>query len=351
MTAIAPRMIPQAIPSIKPTTPLDQGTAPHSRSLWHLPKTLGNLGNLGNIRRWWERDDMLPGIEVIRKDLVRYEHRHCCYFFKPPSSNIKSSVVYLHGLGGDSTYLTHFMIRQLTKSQYTVICIDLEGHGHLSEGLWRGKDHDDRKFCSDLARFLCQSGIASYHLIGHSLGALLATLYAYLSSRGELIKESPAHSPKSSSHHLPTIKSLTVLNIPWMLNRASWKLLGEASVLTAPLFWQHLWRLGPRETLPAMGPFLRNRYPLRQTFPTTAYYPYIASWVQSRPVLEWLTQSNSETLWIEGRYDGLIPTLPSQLIEHSSVTVKKIIVPAGHIAILLCNKTLSAIIDHLDDLN
>ena len=265
-----------------------------------------------------------------KKALVRSEHRHACYFFKPTHCAEKGVVVYLHGLGGDGTYLTHFLFHGLLASGFEVVCVDLEGHGRDSQGLWRGREEDDQAFCLDLLQFLGGVGVTSFHLVGYSLGGVMACLLALESQR------------KSQS----CVRGLSLLSVPWCLPEGlSWKVLGELSVFSSKLFWKHLYHPGIRRTLPALGPFLRNRYPLRQSISPSGSYSDLAAWIGGRPVQQWLGDLECPILWVEGRYDSIIPPLPTTVVPHGK-RFQILRVPSGHLGVLLCSEAIEATVKY-----
>lgn len=276
-----------------------------------------------------------PSLSVRRKTLVRSAHRHDCHFFKPPGQ-LWGTVVYLHGLGGDATYLTAFLRQHLLSAGFQVICVDLEGHGRHSAGLWRGRDEDDVAFCRDLLLFLTQEGVTSFHVVGYSLGGVMACQLAVC-----------AQAAVAAGTTTSCVKRLSLLCVPWKLSGVSVRMAGELVMLTSGLFWQHLWQVGLKSTLPALGPFLRQRYPVRQSISSSVGYDSVAAWIASRPTEQWLKELRSPTLWVEGRYDALIPSLPHAVRKPCASSFERLKVPAGHLGVLLCREALEGTVRYL----
>jgi pyruvate dehydrogenase E2 component (dihydrolipoamide acetyltransferase) len=79
------------------------------------------------------------------------------------------AVVLLHGFSGDALNW-QFVIDELAEGR-TVIAIDLPGHGSSGKGVGSGSAEE---LLAGVVEVMDAEGVASAHLVGHSLGALLA---------------------------------------------------------------------------------------------------------------------------------------------------------------------------------
>lgn len=86
------------------------------------------------------------------------------------------TVVLLHGLGADSTIWNQFGLTSLlVEHSFRVISFDLRGHGR-SASLPAGQHSVIHSCLADLALILTRLEVRSCHLVGHSLGGVLALL-------------------------------------------------------------------------------------------------------------------------------------------------------------------------------
>ena len=84
----------------------------------------------------------------------------------------QSPLIFLHGIGGDSTHFTA-LIRQL--GMQNCYALDLPGYGSTPS---LGDDLSFASLCDWLADEISALNIASAHLVGHSLGGMLALEHA-----------------------------------------------------------------------------------------------------------------------------------------------------------------------------
>lgn len=107
-------------------------------------------------------------------------------------------LLFLHGLGSSTQDWEH-QIPAFAK-QYTVYVLDLRGHGQSSKP---ARDYSLRHHQKDITAFITEEIQQPVHLIGLSLGAMLACLLA-------------ADSPS-------LVRSLTLINCPGSLKLSSFK--------------------------------------------------------------------------------------------------------------------------------
>ena len=80
-------------------------------------------------------------------------------------------VVLLHGAG--NTLVDMLPLGGHLVADHRVVAMELRGHGHSSDGPWEWED-----VLGDVRAVIEQMGLARPVLVGHSLGGMLATLYA-----------------------------------------------------------------------------------------------------------------------------------------------------------------------------
>lgn len=94
------------------------------------------------------------------------------------------SIIFVHGLGGDTSYYTPVInslgLNKDDQSQYTSLLFDLEGHGRsptkATSKLTIGSFAEDIAELIKVLDMPTQNGIT---LVAHSMGCLVAALYAY----------------------------------------------------------------------------------------------------------------------------------------------------------------------------
>lgn len=151
-------------------------------------------------------------------------------------------VVFLHGLGNDALFPNLSLFKHLLGAGYNIVTADIDGHGKGSTSLFDAKEV--RNFVSDLIERLDEIviGRPRLHLSGYSFGACLLLDYA-------------VHNPER-------VQSLSLIGMPIHLG-FSYLIAAE---LLSPLKHTYLAAIkdyGFFGIHPAVGPILRNRYPVR----------------------------------------------------------------------------------------
>jgi pyruvate dehydrogenase E2 component (dihydrolipoamide acetyltransferase) len=104
-------------------------------------------------------------------EIVEAKGRKIRHLKAGPESGVP--ILLLHGFGAD---MTTWMFNQAALAEdRPVYAIDLPGHGGSSKDVGEGSTRDLAKAVTD---FMDAKGIASAHLVGHSLGGAVATLIA-----------------------------------------------------------------------------------------------------------------------------------------------------------------------------
>ena len=94
------------------------------------------------------------------------------YYEVPKEKSIKKSLIFLHGLGGDTTAWD--VERELLDKQgYASVGIDLRGHG-LSQRPHNEGDYALERFAKDIAEIIQHEGITRPILIGHCFGGMVS---------------------------------------------------------------------------------------------------------------------------------------------------------------------------------
>jgi 3-oxoadipate enol-lactonase len=151
-------------------------------------------------------------------------------------------VIFLHGLGNDALFPNLNLFRYLLETGYNVVTADIDGHGKNCTS----------KLSSSTIRTLVEGvieqldqltvGRPRIHLCGYSFGAVLMLDFAV--------------------HHPERVQSLSLIGMPLYL-QSSFLIMTE---ILSPLSKSYLASLkdyGIIGIQPAIGPILRERYPVR----------------------------------------------------------------------------------------
>lgn len=85
----------------------------------------------------------------------------------------EEAVVFLHGFGGDA--LNWRFVLEPVASERTAIAVDMPGHGESTKAVGDG---DPATLSASVRELLDRQGLDRFHLVGHSLGGLVAVLLA-----------------------------------------------------------------------------------------------------------------------------------------------------------------------------
>jgi pimeloyl-ACP methyl ester carboxylesterase len=95
-----------------------------------------------------------------------------CLVSESDWGNDKSSLLFIHGSGGDHSVWSHQYAR--LRKKYNIVAVDLPGHG-LSGG---SGEKDVGSYCAWIKKLLNILGLNNAVLAGHSLGAAIALRFA-----------------------------------------------------------------------------------------------------------------------------------------------------------------------------
>lgn len=150
-------------------------------------------------------------------------------------------IVLIHGLGNNLIYLNQQFVSYFLENEMNVLIFNLDGHGDNTD-----TNFSYRSFSTTIEPALDYAnskGNYKIHLLGYSLGAYLAARY---------VSQNP---DKVDSIHMVAPLGSTKLSLRLITNEI--RALINPSVLSSLVKW------GVEEMIPALGPFRRNKYPLK----------------------------------------------------------------------------------------
>lgn len=164
----------------------------------------------------------------------------CSYIFAQPPQE-SEVVIYLHGTGDDALYPGGIFYTKLIKAGYGVFAFDLPGHGRLSSSVF---EESELSSCvAQAVKLLASWGIDRYHLVGYSLGGVVAI-----------------HNVREMSLSPLT---LILLGVPTMVKPELSQLIFELRYSVGAEFLKLARVNGFVQMLPAFGPFKRRQFPVR----------------------------------------------------------------------------------------
>lgn len=136
----------------------------------------------------------------IEEKSVKIDDRYVAYLELNPKLTAAKTVVFIHGWM-DNAASFHSLIEQAAAHQvpWRVIAIDLSGHGHSTH---KSAHHfyNFHDYIDDLHRILLKLEAVDVYLVGHSLGALIASCYsAAFPEKVAGLVQIEAHVPLSES--------------------------------------------------------------------------------------------------------------------------------------------------------
>jgi pimeloyl-ACP methyl ester carboxylesterase len=173
-----------------------------------------------------------------------------------PSDANRPNVIFLHGLGNDALFPNIELFRYLLSKGYNIITCDIDGHGQSSTTIFSAQTIETLvlDLISRCDEFLV--GRPRLHLCGFSFGAALLLHYAV--------------------HHPERVMSLTLIGMPLHL-ATPMLFLGEILTPFMKSYIQAMRDYGVLGIQPALGPFLRHRYPMRLAAGETRNYIALAA--------------------------------------------------------------------------
>lgn len=286
---------------------------------------------------YWQRKHHRHRYLVCSPDSKQHIEDNRCFLQNLQPETV---VVYLHGMGCDAAYLARQFIEKMVVSGMTVVCMDLEGHGRDSQGMFISHVKKST-FMQELGEYLYQQGILRHHVVGMSLGGVFALQEAFRRSALFHRKGKKRRNDVSTSRLL----SLSLVAVPWHHSPRFISALGELRILQYGDFWAYLRKYGLSHTVPALGALYRHRYPVRIANTSSPFYQVISQWIAQQPVLRYLEEQSYPTLWVDGEYDRVIPQLPQYFRELSYVSYVSFAVT--HLGALLSSQVINRIVEHI----
>lgn len=203
--------------------------------------------NIATRHPWAERfqnECLAKGYEWIEDSWERPTGTTRGVLIGPKNAQQSKVIPCLHGLGNDMMFPMIGFYRHLLAAGWSIAACDIDGHG---VGNTSTLDQDSVLTCADdLIEFIAthRPGRDRLHCCGYSLGAALMLNYAI-------------RNPER-------IHSLTMLAMPLELTE-DLPFIVEASSLFRPALLNSVKEYGILGMIPAFGPFLRGRYPIRMT--------------------------------------------------------------------------------------
>ena len=100
------------------------------------------------------------------------------HYEKLVHENSNEWVTFIHGAGGSSSIW--FKQVDTFKKYFNVILLDLRGHGKSSESHINEKKYTFNSFSNDILKILDKENILKTHLVGISLGSIIARHFVFL---------------------------------------------------------------------------------------------------------------------------------------------------------------------------
>lgn len=243
----------------------------------------------------------------------------------------RQTIIFLHGLGNDLFFPNINFFRILLTQGFNVVTCDLDGHGQNLTSIF-SDDHIDTLVGDMISNsVLVQASNRNVHVCGFSLGAVLALDYA--------------------TRHAEKIKTISLIGMPLIL-KADTRIITELMSPFLGSFQSAVKDYGLSGIRPAIGPLLRNRYPVRLAQSETASYLDVAGRIIRRldPPTK-LLQTNRPTLYMGGQYDFIANNRSSaKFLDElrESAFLKRVILPSEtHFSLMLTAKTPRFIADLL----
>lgn len=243
----------------------------------------------------------------------------------------RQTIIFLHGLGNDLFFPNINFYRILLSQGFNIVTCDLDGHGQNLTSIF-AEAHIDTLVGDMISNsVLVRASKNNVHACGFSLGAVLMLDYA--------------------TRHAENIKTISLIGMPLIL-RADTRIITELMSPFLGSFQNAVKDYGFSGIRPAIGPLLRNRYPVRLDPLETASYLEVAGRVIRRldPAKK-LQQTSRPTFYIGGQYDFIANNRSSaKFLDElgESALLKCVILPSEtHFSLMLTAKTARFIADLL----
>lgn len=271
------------------------------------------------------------GFAVISTEMRRANGHNELLEIGKPRDPQRPTLVFLHGLGNDALFPNINLYRTLLTEGCNLIISDLDGHGQGLSSVFAEETLvtlvDDMVTHSQFLREIPQG----LHLAGFSLGAILMLHYAL-----------------RSPHN---IKSLSMIGMPLILSgdlRIAW----EASSPFLRSFRKGLRDYGIWGIQPALGPILRQRYPVRLGDNETSSYLEVAGRIiRSLAPSEKLRDLQCQSIYVAGSRDFIsYPSVAANFLDDlkNLPNLRRKILPGEtHFSIMLAPETPAIIVDLL----
>ena len=193
-------------------------------------------------------------------------------------------IILIHGLGNNLIYLNQQFVSYFLEKEMNIMIFNLDGHGDNSE-----TNFSYRSFSTTIEPaidYAKSMGNYKIHLLGYSLGAYLAARYV------------SQHPNKVESIHMVAPLGSTKISMRLIIN--------EIRALMSPTVLSSLIKWGIEEMIPALGPFRRNKFPLKHE--EQSLLKEISKWLEKDEELGFFSISkNTAGTIIYGELDEICP--------------------------------------------
>ena len=243
----------------------------------------------------------------------------------------RPTLLFLHGLGNDAFFPNVNFYRSLLRDGFNLVIADLDGHGQDLSSTFA--DATITSLVEDMvshSRFL-ENSSSGLHLAGYSLGAVLMLDYA--------------------SRFPERIKTLSMIGMPIILD----SVLGFAWEALTPFLRSYrdgLKDYGLLGIQPALGPILRNRYPVRLPDREKSSYMEVAGRIiRGLAPTQKLQSIQCPCVYIAGTRDYIsYPEVTAKFLDDlkgMSHLKREILQGETHFSIMLARQTPSVVADLL----
>jgi pimeloyl-ACP methyl ester carboxylesterase len=244
----------------------------------------------------------------------------------------RKTLFFLHGLGNDALFPNIAFYRALLMTDFNIVFADLDGHGKGLTSVFASQTITTLVEDMIAHSQLLKNDRSELHLAGYSLGAVLMLDYA-------------------ARHTTRVIKKLSLIGMPLILQN-DLRIASEALTPFLKSYRQALPDYGLLGIQPAIGPILRNRYPIRLAPNEKSSYFQIAGQVvrDLLPTNE-IQKIKCPVIFIAGSQDYIgYSTATANFLDSmmASNNIKREIIPGEtHFSVMLASKTPELVADLL----